>query len=368
MLIRQLSYIALIAVAFAHTAEVIKADSGKYSALDALELQFVSWMAEFNRTYSSPAEYAHRLANYKANWEIVKSHNSKKSSYKLGMNKFADWSPEEYLMMLGGASETQSWKGKLKAQMMRLSSYFQKLFSYGPYTTKTELKLNHSYDDLPKKVVDWVAAGALNPIRDQRRCGSCWAFAAVAATEAAYFIKYNKKIELSEQHIVDCSIPSEFTISGCSGGFADGPSDYILKYGLQLASDFPYRGSEFDCQPPKSDPIIPSRVAKSHFTAYELLKEIAEGPVAVYVEVNADFMLYENGTFEINYPCGFVMNHAVTAVGYDLTSNPPIIKIRNSHGTTWGESGYGRFALSGPNDAVLCGLSGENTYRPIFDK
>jgi C1A family cysteine protease len=69
---------------------------------------------------------------------------------------------------------------------------------------------------------DWRSRGAISPIRNQGACGSCWAFAAVAALEAQIKIHKRKTVRLSEQMLVDCS-PN----GGCNGGHVFTSYDYI---------------------------------------------------------------------------------------------------------------------------------------------
>lgn len=46
--------------------------------------------------------------------------------------------------------------------------------------------------------IDWRELGAVNPVKDQGDCGSCWAFSAVAGMEGRYQIKRGTLYTLAE--------------------------------------------------------------------------------------------------------------------------------------------------------------------------
>jgi cathepsin L len=71
-------------------------------------------------------------------------------------------------------------------------------------------------DDTIPTAWDWRDQGAVNPVKDQASCGSCWAFSSVAALETANFINTGTLLSLSEQQLVDCSL--DYGNRGCGGG------------------------------------------------------------------------------------------------------------------------------------------------------
>jgi len=65
------------------------------------------------------------------------------------------------------------------------------------------------------KPVNWVTLGKVNAIKDQKQCGSCWAFSSNCALESEWAIKYGTLYSLSEQQLVSC----DTSCYGCSGGW-----------------------------------------------------------------------------------------------------------------------------------------------------
>ena len=106
--------------------------------------------------------------------EINKS-NSEQNSYELGHNMFSTMTDEEADKWLGGwGMPTPTEAGEYQGE---------------------ERWLDESLTSASK---DWRADGAVNPIKQQGGCGSCWAFGAVACLESAHQIKNNRLLLLSE--------------------------------------------------------------------------------------------------------------------------------------------------------------------------
>jgi C1A family cysteine protease len=85
--------------------------------------------------------------------------------------------------------------------------------------------------------IDWVSKGAVTPVKDQGRCGSCWAFSATAAIESYAQLAGKGLKVLSAQQINSCDKRD----GGCNGGNTETAYQYVKGAGgIELNSDYPY--------------------------------------------------------------------------------------------------------------------------------
>ena len=134
---------------------------GAASAATEMESSFMAYITQFNKSYTTYEEFEHRFAQFVRNQSNIVSHNASDSSFILGLNQFSDWTEAEYSAIL----------------------------TYQPLE-ESELNYEDAEIDLTANAtpINWVSKGAVNAIKDQKQCGSCWAFSAVSAMESAHKI------------------------------------------------------------------------------------------------------------------------------------------------------------------------------------
>lgn len=116
--------------------------------------------------------------------------------------------------------------------------------------------------------------------------------------------------------------------------------------GQELESVYPYAGVDQSCKAVKSEGMVTVAdysTVKAN-SADQLKAAIAKGPVSVTIEADTSvFQMYNGGVLDSS-KCGYSLDHAVAAVGYGVENGVEYFLVRNSWGTSWGESGYIKIA------------------------
>ena len=279
-----------------------------YSAHE--EKSFVAWMRDSNQLYTGD-EYQARLGIFMSNARLIREHNAK-GSFKVALNRFAAMTPSEYKAMLG-------FKPQIK-QNKAVKSNFKKAAS-----------------------LDWREKGAVNDIKDQGQCGSCWAFSTIAGAEGANFVSSGKLQSFSESNLVDCVD----TCFGCDGGLMTLAFDYVINKQagkLMLESDYPYKPVQQSCKFDKSKAVgsVSKYVEIVEGDEDDLAAKCSQyGPVCVAIDASQwSFQLYKGGIYDEPSCSPYNLDHGVACVGYGSEGSQEYWIVRNSWGLSWGESGY----------------------------
>jgi hypothetical protein len=181
------------------------------------------------------------------------------------------------------------------------------------------------------------------PIRDQSKCGSCWAFASLGSFETSQRLVNDVAVDLSEQRILDCAFMKGKDAGSCAGGWYTDVFDWLTTSGT-VPHEYidPYVAQERTCSAQATSPFKAKAWGwvspyQSDPSAAEIKEAICKyGPVATTVNATKTFVAYTGGVFDERDPG--IINHAVVLVGWDDQRGAWL--MRNSWGTNWGEAGY----------------------------
>jgi len=292
------------------------------------ENAFASFLKQHSKVYEGD-EVQYRFSVFKSTMDTIQEHNAGNHTWTMGINQFSDLTPEEFERIYLG--------------------YIHRPNSQKNYADLSGIEAAND--------IDWTTKGAVTPIKDQAQCGSCWAFSTTGSTESANFLSKGDLKSVSEQQLVDCS--GSYGNQGCNGGLMDNAFKYYLGSGkgAVLEDDYPYTARGGTCK--ASGKTIAITISK--FTDVkqkdesDLQKSVTQQPVSVAVDARK-WQSYHSGIFS---GCGALvqLDHGVLAVGY----TDSYWKVKNSWGTSWGESGFIRVTY-GKNE---CGIANAASYPTV---
>jgi len=247
---------------------------------------FSFYLSTYGKAYTTTQEKAAREKIFLDNIAVIEAHNAKNLSWKMGINSFSDLSPDEF-----------------KA---RFTGGFQ------PRKLRRAKVTERGHVTIPPSV-NWVAEGAVTPVKNQGGCGSCWAFSATGAIESSVYIKTKTLHDLSEQQIVDCDKKG----NGCGGGSMESAFDYVKANKGQCSErEYPYTGKDGACKGCSKVAEISGYKNVPQDNELALLSAIVNQPVSVGIEADqSSFQHYKSGY--LTSACGTKLDHGVLAVGYD---------------------------------------------------
>lgn len=314
-----------------------KDDTDHLSVLQHQASLFEDWQRQFEKTYQTAGEMAHRFAVWRENHRYIEQHNHNaqkqtSSSFQLGHNAYSDLTTDEFQAYFKLGSHSPADKKHHRPKHL-------------PQQQQQQASKDRKKNNVPDRV-DWV--DVLPPVKNQGMCGSCWAFSAIGAIEGAHYLDTGKLVSLSEQQFVDC----DKTDMGCGGGLMDNAFafDEYNMTGICSEDDYPYAGHRHwftGCHITRGlcEPVEHTRVKNFtdvNNTETALVEALTIQPVSIGIQADLQsFRFYKSGIYE-DPQCGNKLDHGVLAVGYGVhdETGKPYFKVRNSWGATWGDDGY----------------------------
>ncbi|XP_037697094.1 cathepsin W isoform X2 [Choloepus didactylus] len=277
-----------------------------------LELKevFTLFLIQYNRTYSSPAEYAHRLVIFAHNLaQAQQLQEEDLGTAEFGVTPFSDLTEEEFDQIYGHRRVT------------------------GRVPSVDRARSEEREKSVPR-TCDWrKAAGVNSPVRDQKNCACCWAMATAGNIEALWAIRSQQSVEVSVQG------------------------------GLASEKDYPYRGDA------KTHRCLARMHKNVAWIQDFIMLQNDEQTIARYLATHGPITVTINKKLLQQYQRGVIkatpktcnpqhVDHVVLLIGFGKSkaaagmraeapqSHPrrttPYWILKNSWGASWGEDGYFR--------------------------
>ncbi|KAH3760232.1 cathepsin L1 [Pelomyxa schiedti] len=302
---------------------------------------FGKWMAENGKSYSSPGEQRHRFDTWRRNLAIVTQFNFEGGhTYKLGMNRFADLTNEEFV-----------------------SQYLAPMPNSSASNWRTRGDVSEAAVGAPESIVavDWRSLGAVTPVKDQGECSSYWAFSAIGALEGCHEIATKSLLSLSEQQLIDCAFVT-YGNKGCNGGLPANGFNYVIDYWSELETAYPYTESKSTClaKDTLNSADCTGYTATSSGSEVALQYAVQKTPVSVSIDASGvGFQFYKSGIYCPSSCSTSTLNHAAVIVGMNSDSTGDYYIVKNSWGTSWGIQGYIWMCANKNNN---CGIATQAVY------
>jgi len=359
---------------------------------------FTDFVVEHETIYANSNEYNRRQRIFYDNLSTILDHNANanantdkdnsRATWKMGINQFADRLQHELPRGLDKSALRNRRRTTIPKDGSANDSERASLLS-----------------SLPESV-DWRQKGVTTPVKNQGRCGSCWAFASITALESHIAIRTGKLLELSVQEVVTCAPNPNHCggAGGCTGSTAELAYEFISSgRGIVTEWQWGYTSGMNHSVPACDLPTDKNSTIEGAIASIEGYKNLKQndyiglltavatiGPLTVSVAAEG-WHLYKSGIFDDSQSTSpnRDINHLVVLEGYGTEviidentgeeHHHDYWLVRNSWGPLWGEDGYIRLKRNfkaaqddcrpdtTPSDGIACVGPDNTTIPPVVE-